>query len=95
MNYSKTASYSLNILSYMANHQEMEIPAAYLNKKPHIIYSFLHQTLANITKQGFIQNINFPFDNQWLMRNLREFTRTNFFRILKETSLKNIAGKRI
>lgn len=57
MNFSKTASYSLNILSFMAKYQEMKMSAAYLNKKLHIPYPYLRQILANLSKQGFIQSI--------------------------------------
>jgi Rrf2 family protein len=133
MNFSKTASYSLNILSYMAAHDELIVSAAFLNRKLTIPYPYLRQILSNLSKSGFIhstrgrnggfvfsrstENISLaeiiestdgletlnrcilgfrecPFDNRCAMHNVWEDTRNRIINILKETSLKDISGRR-
>ena len=54
MNFNKTTSYSLNILSYMAANDKMNMSAAYLNKKLEIPYPYLRQILSNLARSGFI-----------------------------------------
>jgi Rrf2 family protein len=56
MNFSKTASYSLNVLSYMATHEEECMSATFLHKKLAIPYPYLRQILTNLTKSGFIRS---------------------------------------
>jgi Rrf2 family iron-sulfur cluster assembly transcriptional regulator len=56
MNFSKTASYSLNILSYMATHEEENLSAKFLNEKLDIPYPYLRQILKNLSRNGFIQS---------------------------------------
>jgi len=56
MNFSKTASYSLNILSYMASNEENNMSAAYLHEKLSIPYPYLRQILTNLSKSGFIHS---------------------------------------
>lgn len=56
MNFSKTASYSLNILSYMAANSEIHMSASYLNEKLKIPYPYLRQILSNLSKSGFIHS---------------------------------------
>lgn len=56
MNFSKTASYSLNILSYMATHEEASMSASHLHEKLTIPYPYLRQILTNLSKKGFIQS---------------------------------------
>jgi Rrf2 family iron-sulfur cluster assembly transcriptional regulator len=56
MNFSKTASYSLNILSYMATHEKASMSAALLHNKLTIPYPYLRQVLTNLSKRGFIQS---------------------------------------
>ena len=56
MNFSKTASYSLNVLSYMACHEDESVSAAYLHKRLSIPYSYLRQILTNLSHSGFIQS---------------------------------------
>ncbi len=133
MNISKTATYSLNILSYMAVNQETMMSASVLNKKLEIPYPYLRQILSNLSKSGFIKSIRgrnggfilskstdkisiadileatdgletlnrcilgfyqCPFDNQCALHNTWEQTRSNIIKILKETSLNNLATKR-
>jgi Rrf2 family protein len=57
MNFSKTASYSLNVLSYMATHEEDNMSAAFLHKKLSIPYSYLRQVLTNLSRSGFIHSV--------------------------------------
>jgi Rrf2 family transcriptional regulator, iron-sulfur cluster assembly transcription factor len=56
MNFSKTASYSMNILSYMATHEELKMSAAYLHEKLGIPYPYLRQILKNLSRKGFIRS---------------------------------------
>jgi Rrf2 family transcriptional regulator, iron-sulfur cluster assembly transcription factor len=56
MNFSKTASYSLNVLSYMSTHEDVKMSASYLHKELMIPYPYLRQVLTNLTKNGFINS---------------------------------------
>jgi Rrf2 family transcriptional regulator, nitric oxide-sensitive transcriptional repressor len=56
MNFSKTASYSLNILSYMALNEDNSVSAAYLHEKLAIPYPYLRQVLTSLSKNGFIHS---------------------------------------
>lgn len=56
MNFSKTASYSLNVLSYMASHNEENMSAKFLHEKLDIPYPYLRQVLTNLSRNGFIQS---------------------------------------
>jgi Rrf2 family protein len=56
MNFSKTASYSLNILSYMASDEENNMSAAYLHEKLSIPYPYLRGILTSLSKSGFIHS---------------------------------------
>jgi Rrf2 family protein len=57
MNISKTATYSLNILSYMAVNQDKMMSATVLNNKLHIPYPYLRQILSNLSRFGFVKSI--------------------------------------
>jgi Rrf2 family protein len=54
MNFSKTASYSLNILSFMAANENESMSAKYLNEQLHIPYPYLRAVLLSLSKKGFI-----------------------------------------
>ena len=56
MNFSKTASYSLNVLSYMATHEDFNMSAAFLHEKLEIPYPYLRQVLSKLSKSGFIHS---------------------------------------
>lgn len=56
MNFSKTASYSLNVLSYMATHEDVKMSAAFLHEKLNIPYPYLRQVLTNLSRNAFIQS---------------------------------------
>ena len=57
MNFSKTASYSLNILSYMATHEDNQFSAAFLHEKLNIPYPYLRQILTDLSGSGFIHSV--------------------------------------
>jgi len=133
MNFSKTASYSLNVMSYMATHEETALSATTLNKKLKIPYPYLRQILTNLTKSGFIQStrgrsggfafskdkgdiyladileatdgleslnkcilgfLECPFNNECVMHPVWDSTRNSIIKVLKETSLADLAKKR-
>ncbi len=56
MSFSRTASYSLNILTCMASNEETIMSASLLNKKLKIPYPYLRQILAKLSKAGFIKS---------------------------------------
>jgi Rrf2 family protein len=56
MNFSKTASYSINILSYMVVNGDARMSAKYLHDKLSIPYPYLRQVLRNLSHNGFIQS---------------------------------------
>ena len=56
MKISKTASYSLNILSFMAASEERRMSAAFLNKRLKIPYPYLRRLLVNLSKNGLISS---------------------------------------
>ena len=57
MNFSKTTSYSLSILSFMAIHSDKNMSADYLHTQLGIPYQYLRQILTNLSKNGFINSI--------------------------------------
>ena len=56
MNFSKTTSYSINILSYMANHRDENLSADFLHSQLGIPYQYLRQILTNLSKNGLINS---------------------------------------
>ena len=56
MNFNKTTSYSLHVLSYMAKHESDKMSASYLNDQLEIPYSYLRRILNNLSKNGFIHS---------------------------------------
>lgn len=57
MNFSKTTSYSLSVLSYMAVHNEKSLSSEELHKKLDIPYQYLRQLLTTLSKFGFIKSV--------------------------------------
>lgn len=57
MNFSKTTSYSLNVLSYMAKHESVRMSASYLHNQLNIPYSYLRTMLGELSKKRFINSI--------------------------------------
>lgn len=56
MNFTKTTSYSLNVLSYLAKHENVRMSASYLHEKLGIPYSYLRQVLSGLSKKGLIDS---------------------------------------
>jgi Rrf2 family protein len=57
MNFSKTTSYSLHVLSYMAKHESVRMSANYLHNQLDIPYSYLRAMLSELSKNSFIKSI--------------------------------------
>ena len=58
MNFTKTTSYSLNILSYMAEHDTIRMSASYLHSKLNIPYSYLRTVLGDLSRNNLINGVN-------------------------------------
>ncbi|NVO11829.1 MAG: Rrf2 family transcriptional regulator [Bacteroidales bacterium] len=56
MNLTKTTSYSLNVLNYMAQNREVICSANYLHEKLKIPHQYLRQLLTKLSKDGFIHS---------------------------------------
>ena len=56
MNFTKTTAYSINVLSYLAKHENIIMSASYLHQKVGIPYSYLRQILSELSKKGFIES---------------------------------------
>ncbi len=54
MNFSKTTSYAISVLSFMARNQETKYSAKKLNELLDIPWPYLRQLLTNLSKSGFI-----------------------------------------
>jgi Rrf2 family protein len=56
MNFSKTTSYSLNVLTYLASHSNKSMSAEFLHSQLGIPYQYLRQILTKLSKKGFINS---------------------------------------
>ena len=56
MNFSKTTSYALAVLSFMADHEQEKYSAKKLNEILEIPWPYLRQMLTNLSKSGFISS---------------------------------------
>lgn len=74
MNFSKTASYSLNVLSYMAAHEDIKMSAAFLHEKLTIPYPYLRQVLTSLSRSGFIHSIRGRSGGFAFSKELREIS---------------------
>jgi len=54
MNFSKTTSYAISVLSFMARHKDSKYSAKKLNELLEIPWPYLRQLLTNLSKSGFI-----------------------------------------
>ena len=54
MNFSKTTSYALSVLSFLADHEGEKYSAKKLNEALEIPWPYLRQLLTNLSKSGFI-----------------------------------------
>jgi len=57
MNFSKTTSYALSVLSFMAEHEGEKYSAKNLHEHLKIPWPYLRQLLTSLSKSGFIQSI--------------------------------------
>ncbi len=56
MNFSKTTTYALRVLIFMANNDQIEITAGLLSSKLKIQPRYLRRLLTDLVKSGFIQS---------------------------------------
>ena len=56
MNFSKTTSYALSVLSYLADHESEKFSAKKLNEELEIPWPYLRQLLTKLSKSGFIRS---------------------------------------
>ena len=54
MNFSKTTSYAISVLSYLARHEDEKYSAKKLNEILKIPWPYLRQLLTSLSKSGFI-----------------------------------------
>jgi Rrf2 family transcriptional regulator, nitric oxide-sensitive transcriptional repressor len=54
MNFSKTTSYAISVLSFMADHEKEKFSAKKLNEILEIPWPYLRQLLTKLSKSGFI-----------------------------------------
>ena len=54
MNFSKTTSYAISVLSFLAKHEGDKYSAKRLNEKLEIPWPYLRQLLTSLSKSGFI-----------------------------------------
>ena len=57
MNFSKTTSYAISVLSFMARHHDSMYSAKRLNEQLEIPWPYLRQLLTSLSKSGFIYSI--------------------------------------
>jgi Rrf2 family protein len=57
MNFSKTTSYALSVLSFMADHEGGKYSARKLNEELEIPWPYLRQLLTSLSKSGFIYSV--------------------------------------
>ena len=57
MNFSKTTSYAITVLNYLAKHQHERYSAKSLNEILEIPWQYLRQLLTTLSKEGFIISV--------------------------------------
>ena len=57
MNFSKTTSYALSTLSFLADHKGDKYSAKKLHEELEIPWPYLRQLLTNLSKSGFIKSV--------------------------------------
>jgi Rrf2 family protein len=57
MNFRKSTSYAINILTFMAEHPEKEITAKLLHDSLKIPYQFLRQLMTSLSRMGYIKGL--------------------------------------
>jgi Rrf2 family iron-sulfur cluster assembly transcriptional regulator len=58
MNFTKTTSYSISILSYMAQHESFRMSASYLHNKLNIPHPYLRAVLGRLSRNNIVNGIN-------------------------------------
>ena len=56
MNFSKTTSYAISVLSFLADHESERYSAKRLHEELEIPWPHLRQLLTNLSKSGFIKS---------------------------------------
>ncbi len=57
MNFSKTTSYAISVLSFMADHEGERYSAKKLHEELEIPWPYLRQLLTSLSKSGFIKSV--------------------------------------
>lgn len=57
MNFSKTTSYAITVLNFLAKHQDKRFSAKDLNERFDIPWQYLRQLLTTLSKEGFIVSV--------------------------------------
>ena len=57
MNFSKTTSYAISVLSFMADHESLRYSAKKLHEELEIPWPYLRQMLTSLSKSGFIKSV--------------------------------------
>ena len=72
MNFSKTSSYALQVLTYLAGHEEELFSAKYLHEKLNIPKQYLRQLLTSLAKNDLIKSVQGRSGGFCLCRNADE-----------------------
>ena len=57
MNFSKTTSYAISVLSFLADHEKERFSAKKLHEELEIPWPYLRQLLTSLSKSGFIYSV--------------------------------------
>ena len=74
MNFSKTTSYALTTLSFLADHAQEKYSAKKLHEILEIPWPYLRQLLTNLSKSGFVKSIQGRNGGFVLMKPTQEIT---------------------
>lgn len=74
MNFNKTTSYALNVLSYMAEKPEDMYSAKQLHEHLNIPYPYLRQLLTDLSKAGFIKSIQGRYGGFVFAKNIKKIS---------------------
>ena len=74
MNFSKTTSYALSTLSFLADHEGDKYSAKQLHEELEIPWPYLRQLLTSLSKSGFIKSIQGRNGGFLLQKSANEIT---------------------
>jgi len=74
LNFSKTTSYALSTLSFLADHEGDKYSAKQLHEELEIPWPYLRQLLTSLTKSGFIKSIQGRNGGFLLQKSAHEIT---------------------